>query len=305
VAGSVGFVEVPVRYELAATLGPLQLGRGDPCTRVGPFVAGRATRTPQGPATAWYTHRPDDGIVQVDAWGEGAGWLVDHAPGLLGADDDLDGFADLVAGHPLLHRLHRAHPGLRIGRSLAVFEALVVTICGQKVTGLEAKRAWRGIVARWGGPAPGPGGLQLPPDPARLATAAYHELHRFGVERRRAETILAVAKDAARLDRLVDLTPAEAVARMGAVAGIGAWSTAEVARLALGDADAVSYGDYHLPHIAAWAMLGRRRGTDELLAELVAPYAPHRGRVVRLLERSGLGPPRRGPRLAPNGMRDR
>jgi 3-methyladenine DNA glycosylase/8-oxoguanine DNA glycosylase len=305
VAGASTFVEVPDRYELGATLGPLALGRRDPCIRIGPYTAARATRTPDGPGTAWYQHRPADRVVDVEAWGPGAGWLVDHAPDVLGTGDRLDGFDDLVSGHPLLRRLHREQPGLRIGRSLAVFEALVPTVCGQKVTGLEAKRAWRGIVARWGEPAPGPGGLRLPPEPARLAEVGYHELHRLGLERRRAQTIIAVAREAGRLEAVVELDPAAARARLVAVTGIGRWSAAEVARTALGDADAVSYGDYHLPHIVAWAMLGQRRGSDELLAELVAPFAPHRGRIVRLIERSGLGPPRRGQRLPPNGMASR
>ena len=47
-------------------------------------------------------------------------------------------------------------PGLRMPRSLAVYEALLPAVLSQKVTGLEAKRAWRGLVRRWGEPAPGP-----------------------------------------------------------------------------------------------------------------------------------------------------
>ena len=39
----------------------------------------------------------------------------------------------------------------------------------------------------------------------------------------------------------------EAHPRLGAVVGIGPWTVGEVARDALGDPDAVSVGDYHLP----------------------------------------------------------
>lgn len=234
--------------------------------------------------------------------GPGAAWLVVHAPDVLGMRDELTGFDDVAATSALIERMHRDRPGVRIGRSLNVFEALVPTICAQKVTGLEAKRAWRGIVDRWGEPAPGPGGLRLPPEPSTLATAGYFEFHRMGVERRRAEVITAVARQAARLQEIVVLTPADAEARLRAVPGIGVWSAAEVRRLALGDADAVSYGDYHLPHAVSWTLLGQRRGSDELMAELLEPFAPHRGRVVRLIELAGALPPRRGPRLAPNGM---
>jgi 3-methyladenine DNA glycosylase/8-oxoguanine DNA glycosylase len=90
----------------------------------------------------------------------------------------------------------------------------------------------------------------------------------------------------------------DASARLEAIPGIGAWTTAEVAFRALGDADAVSVGDFHLPHQVSWALAGERRGSDERMLELLAPFTPHRARIVRLIEASGVGPERRGPRLA-------
>lgn len=299
-------VPVADRYELRSTLGPLRLGGRDRCVRFEELsTCWRATRTPEGAAAGRYRHLPAERVVSVEAWGPGAAWLVEHAPDLLGVHDDVDGFAELVGADPVLARFHRLRSGMRIGRSLAVFEALVPTICAQKVTGLEAKRAWTGIVDRWGEPAPGPGGLHLPPAPEALSSVGYHELHHLGVERRRAEVIRAVARSAGRLENLLGASAEAADAGLRAVEGIGVWSAAEVRRIALGDADAVSYGDYHLPHVVSWNLLGRRRGSDELMAELLAPFAPHRGRVVRLIELCGRSVPRRGPRLAPNGMRSR
>ena len=67
--------------------------------------------------------------------------------------------------------------------------------------------------------------------------------------------------------------------------------------VALGDADAVSVGDYHLPNVVAWALAGEPRGDDARMLELLEPYRGHRGRVMRLLLAGGVGPPRRGPRL--------
>lgn len=300
-------VAVPERYELRTTLRPLALGRGDRTVRfLGADIAWRATRTPDGPGTGCYRHRRRDHAVEVQAWGPGAGWLLEHAPDLLGAHDAVDGFADLAAAHPVIARLHRTRPGIRVGRSLNVFECLVPTICEQKVTGPEAHRAWRGIVDRWGEPAPGPmAGLRTPPAPEVLAALGYYDLHRLGLERRRADLIRAVARGAARLQRIVDLAPAEAEARLRAVPGIGVWSAAKVRYAVLGDADAVPFGDYHLPSAVSWTMAGVREGTDELMADLLAPFAPHRGRVVRLVEVAGAMAPRRGPRLAPSGMHRR
>jgi 3-methyladenine DNA glycosylase/8-oxoguanine DNA glycosylase len=71
---------------------------------------------------------------------------------------------------------------------------------------------------------------------------------------------------------------------------------------ALGDPDAVSVGDAHLSNVVAFALTGRPRGTDEEMLELLAPWAGHRARVVRLLETSGIMPPRFGPRVAPRDL---
>ncbi len=297
-------IEVPPRYDLQATLAPFRLGRGDRTVR---FDADgsvwRATRTPEGAATGHY--RPartarSTAAVAVEAWGDGAGWLVEHAPVLLGCGDDAAGFDDVAGLHPVVRRAARARPGLRMARSLAVYEALLPSILCQKVTGLEARRAWRGLVSRWGEPAPGPvPGLRVPPPPEVLAALPYHALHALGVERKRAETLRAVARHARRLDEAATLPAPEARARLRSVRGVGEWTSAEVARMALGDADAVSVGDYHLPHVVCFALTGERVGDDARMLELLAPFAPHRGRVCCLLESAGLGPPRHGPRLAP------
>jgi 3-methyladenine DNA glycosylase/8-oxoguanine DNA glycosylase len=91
-------------------------------------------------------------------------------------------------------------------------------------------------------------------------------------------------------------------ARLRAVSGIGPWTAAEVTLRALGDPDAVSVGDAHLSHLVSWALAGEPRGSDDRMLELLAPWAGHRARVVRLLESSGLGAPRYGPRMPPRDI---
>jgi 3-methyladenine DNA glycosylase/8-oxoguanine DNA glycosylase len=303
-----GYLQTTLRprlqVDLGLTLWPLRRGTGDPSMRAERHgVWWRATRTPEGPATARYATRPGDGEVQVVAWGPGAEWCLANAPELLGARDHLDGFAP----DGLVARLHHAMPGLRISRSRAVFEALVPSILEQKVAGIEARRSYRGIVLAWGTPAPGPavprpgGGaprpLVLPPDPRTLAAKAYWQFHRFGVEMRRANVIRGAAAAAQRVDRTVGLPLAEAHRHLQSLPGVGPWTSAEVALVALGDADAVPVGDYHLPHVVSWALAGEPRGTDERMLELLEPYAGQRGRVIRLLARSGSWAPRFGPRM--------
>ena len=200
----------------------------------------------------------------------------------------------------MLARLARRFPGVRIPRSRAVLESLVPAILEQKVIGEEARRALLGLQRVLGEPAPGPAewGLRLPPRPETLAGLPYYAYHPFGVERRRADLIRRVAARAAWFEAIVDLPLGDAYARLTSVPGIGPWTAAEVAVRALGDADAVSVGDFHLPNLVAFALAGEPRGTDARMLELLEPYRGRRALAVRLLELSGIGAPRYGPRLA-------
>ena len=93
-----------------------------------------------------------------------------------------------------------------------------------------------------------------------------------------------------------------AYARLRAVPGIGPWTAAEVMLRAVGDPDAVSVGDFHLPNVVAYALAGEARADDRRMLELLEPWRGQRGRVVRLLELSGLRPPAFGPRYAPRSI---
>jgi len=188
---------------------------------------------------------------------------------------------------------------------------MVVTICAQKVTGIEAKRSYRGIVRQWGEPAPAAEGvpgaprLHLLPDPTVLARQPSWAFHPLGLERKRAEALLRMAAAAGRLEAAADLADRVAARRLlRAVPGVGVWTSAEVALVALGDADAVSVGDYHLPNVASWHLAGEPRGTDERMLELLEPFRPHRGRVLRLLQLAG-GAPRYGPRMPLSQLEER
>ena len=65
--------------------------------------------------------------------------------------------------------------------------------------------------------------------------------------------------------------------------------------VALGDADAVPVGDYHLPHSIGFALEGTARSTDDRMLELLEPYRGHRARVIRLITYAGIGAPKFGP----------
>ncbi|MBW2254586.1 MAG: DNA-3-methyladenine glycosylase 2 family protein, partial [Deltaproteobacteria bacterium] len=63
--------------------------------------------------------------------------------------------------------------------------------------------------------------------------------------------------------------------------------------------------DFHLPHTVAWALAGEPRGTDERMLELLEPYRPHRGRVVRLVGLAAIHAPKYGPRMEVVDIRER
>lgn len=290
--GAAATLELPFPVDLGLTLGPLQRGARDPTIRLHADEVWRAARTPAGAGALHLRlggHR-----VFAEAWGDGGEWLLQNVPQLLGFDDQPEAFRPR---HGLLSELHRQHAGLRLGRTGLVFEALLPTILEQKVPGVEAWASYRRLVRDFGEPAPGGHGLFLQPSPERLLATPYWSVHRLGIERRRFAAILNAAAIAGRLNQTAELAHARARDLLMSLPGIGPWSAAEVSVVALGDRDAVSVGDYHLPHQVAWALAHEPRATDARMIELLEPYRGHRARVIRLLTLGGIQAPRFGPRM--------
>src|ERR1700759_4256781 len=93
-----------------------------------------------------------------------------------------------------------------------------------------------------------------------------------------------------------------------AIPGIGIWTVAEVTRVAYGDPDAVTVGDYHLPNHVVYALTGAARAgkrdaepgrissADARMLEALEPSRPQRARVVQVLVAAAYSAPRFGPR---------
>lgn len=273
-------------------------GPGDPTWASEGDAVWRAVRAPTGPATLRVSALTGAGEVHATAWGPGAEWVLESLPGLLGGRDDLSDFEP--SGAPLLAAVRRL-PHWRLGRSGVLWESLAPSILEQKVTSQEAFGGFRRMVRRFGEKAPGPGAerdLWLQPSPARVRRIASWEWLQCGVDGARSATMVRAATVADSLQRRLDVDPGGLDAALQTVAGVGVWTSAEVRARVAGDADAVSFGDYHLAAQVGWALAGRDF-TDAQMAEHLEPWRPHRGRAAALLRMAGLQRPRRGPRMAP------
>ncbi|MGN9836787.1 AlkA N-terminal domain-containing protein [Nonomuraea sp. H19] len=154
---------------------------------------------------------------------------------LLDLDADPDAIAEIL-GQTSLGPLVAARPGLRVPGTFDGFELGVRAVVGQQISVAGARTLLGRIVAR----AAAPGGLF--PTPALLLET---DLTGLGLTNRRIATL----KDlAARLvDGHIDLDggqdPAEAVAGLLEVPGIGPWTASYIALRALRDPDAWPTGD--------------------------------------------------------------
>ena len=143
------------------------------------------------------------------------------------------------------------------------------------------------------------------PEPEVWARIPSWVWHRAGVGPDRSRTLVGATARAAALERTLELPRVEAERALRSLPGVGPWTVAEVRQRAYGDPDAVSVGDFHLAAQVVYALTGELGGDDARMLELLAPYAGHRYRVVRMVELSGVAPPRRGPRYAPLDHRTR
>ena len=283
-------------------MAPLRRGPLDPCFQIARDGAiWRTSLLASGAVTARISRAAPDAVGCV-AWGGGADEFLDSAPALLGLDDDPRDFAPV---HPTIAAAHRRVPQLRLGRTGRVLEALIPAVLEQRVPGADAFRAWRRLVTKFGSPAPGPAPdrMRVPPAAEVWRAIPSWEFHRANVDPGRARTVVRCAQRAGSLERLTGWPPARARAALTSLPGVGEWTAAETAQRAFGDADALAVGDYHYSTMIGWTLLGHPID-DAAMVELLEPMRPHRHRVVRLLEVSGLAvEPRRGARLSLQDIR--
>lgn len=286
--------ELPSRgVSLARSATFLHMGMHDPTGFTDGRGLAKAYVGPEGPVTL-HVFRVEGGVVRARAWGPGAHAAISHVPGIIGYFDNHEAFEPRTTA---IARRLAAASGLRLVRVPWVLDALVRTILQQRVRFVEATRAYRGLVERFAPLAPGPLGLRTAPTAEAWASIPPHEAGRLGVDRKRFDTIRRVASLERHIAKLLPLAHEarfdEARRVLESLPGVGPWTREKLLDEALGDSDAVSTGDVHLPRLVCSALDPDRatRYDDARMLELLEPWRGQRARVVRLVV-LGLGAPR-------------
>jgi AraC family transcriptional regulator, regulatory protein of adaptative response / DNA-3-methyladenine glycosylase II len=187
---------------------------------------------------------------------------------LLDLDADPGGPAEHLAGDPLLSRLVRDAPGLRVPGTVDGGELAVRAVLGQQISVPAARTAAARLTQALGEPLPAPdGGLtHLFPTSAAIAAASPAALP--GGPARRRQTLQALAGLLADGELAIDpgSDRAEVRARLLALPGVGSWTADYIAMRALCDPDAFLPTD-----------LGVRRALEALTSFRAAPAADRRG----------------------------
>lgn len=277
----------PKMFQLA------RMGVSDTSRRLEADGACFACVTSDGPATLRV--RFQNGSWHINGWGPGASKLLAVAPRVCGERDTLDHFD--ASAHPRLRRLWAQNRGLRLIQAPSLFGCLLSVVLQQRVSWRDATRSNRLMYDALGKPAPGPCELVLPPSPAQLRALPTYAFHAFGVERKRAETIKRIARIGHDLEHLRDAPVKEIETSLSAIPGVGPWTIQMFLGLGLGHPDALPLGDYGLPHAISWFFEGKPRSNDDEMTRTLAPFRPHRFRVIRLLWATKYGAaPRYGPK---------
>lgn len=272
--------------DIGLTLSPLAMIPGDPTIRRTRTSFVRSTFTPDGPGVIRLSWGIDRGKASVEASGEGGPWLLARAASLIGAHDDSSAFDPQ---DQVVRRLWSLLRGDRVGATGTVWHDLAWTITQQRIHRRDAADQWRRLVRAFGEPCDD--GMLTPPTPDRLARAAPWSLRAHGIDERRATTLIAAARVADRLHSLANEPVEVAIGKLGSLPGIGGWTTACLRAFTWGDPDTVITGDSGIPSLIASTLAGERRADDARMLELLAPFRPHRYRVLRLALAARTGRP--------------
>ncbi len=178
-----------------------------------------------------------EGGVSVEPWSKAIGEVVGWQ---LGLPFDLDAFWAWARDEPVLRTLERALRGYRPPLVADPWEMLVTSITAQQVSLHSACAVRSRLIERFGA---AHGEAWAFPTRERIAAAREDELLSVGFSRRKAEYVVALAREPLDLTGLALLPDDEVVARLTALRGVGRWTADWYLARALARPDAWPAGD--------------------------------------------------------------
>jgi AraC family transcriptional regulator of adaptative response / DNA-3-methyladenine glycosylase II len=228
--------------------------------------------------TGWYEVRqaPDDHALLVTIH-DSAPELLQEIVAMIRAQFDLDANPDLVIAalgqEPVLKKIVRKLPGLRIPGIISEFEAVVRAIAGQQISVKAARTLLLRLCERCNPDTPEPGSAEIPhlqfPRPRDLLA---HDLSGLGFTTKRIGWIRDIAQ------RYVDGFTArcgdlqQSVDALQTLPGIGSWSAHYISMRAFAEPDAFPTADLGLLN----ALRNPERPTARELAEMSEQWRPWR-----------------------------
>lgn len=173
---------------------------------------------------------------------------------MLSLELDLRPFYAKAREDPLLYQATQSFYGLHPPQTASVFEALVMAIIGQQISGAVARALRIRIVQALGIPLTVDGGtLHTFPNAVAFMNARHDGLRALGLSNRKTEYILDIAARAAdgqfEFDDFARLSNAEVTDRLTQIRGVGAWTAQWVMLRALGRTDPFPAGDLALRRV--------------------------------------------------------
>ena len=190
---------------------------------------------------------------------------------LLGAPFELDGFAGVARRDPVLAPIANALRGLRPPLAPDPFEALVTSISAQQVSLRAAFAVRNRFAAAFGRRADRAYAF---PTRERVASASVDEVARVGFSRRKAESIVGLARSDVDLHGLRALPDEDVGAVLRALPGIGEWTADWFLARHLGRPRAWPAGDLGLRKAVSRFYGGGRQLSTEEVRAVGARFAP-------------------------------
>ncbi len=205
--------------------------------------------------------------------------LQAKAKGLLGLNQDIEGFELAYKDHPQLGLLIAQNSGLRVPTCTTFFEAITWAITGQQISVNAAVSIRRKLIQRVG--VEHSSGLLCYPDAKRVVNIEAGALRQLGYSNAKVKALLGVSEMVLAHQALLELTPtAETVTeiyqRLHEIKGIGPWTINYALLRGLGWLDGSLQGDAGVRRSLQTLLRLTDKLSEQQTQDWLAPFSPWR-----------------------------